>query len=58
MVDSVPMKFYVTSDKLQLLLDAIEKRLLSQRRVSAREVAKVVGRAVSIERALDCRLDY
>lgn len=50
--DTLQMKFYVTAEKVQLLVDHIDSLLEARRPVIARELAKFVGRAVSMERAL------
>ena len=51
-VDSGDMKFYVTDAKLQNLLTVIDNVLSPTKRLTARQLAKFVGCAVSLERAL------
>jgi hypothetical protein len=46
------MKFYVSDDKLQVLVSLIDILLIPHSRIKARELAKFVGLAVSMERAL------
>jgi hypothetical protein len=50
--DADECKFYVAEEKLKLLDLVIDTLLIVSRRASARDLAKFVGRAVSMERAL------
>ena len=51
-VDTLQMKFCVAPEKVQVLVGQIDSLLEARRPVVARELAKFVGRAVSMERAL------
>ena len=53
-VDSDDMKFYVSEEKLTVFISVIDWLLMPGCRLTARELAKFVGRAVSMERALGC----
>jgi hypothetical protein len=51
-VDSEVCRYYVSQDKLEVFKAVLEKLLGAEGSVTARGLAKFVGRAVSVERAL------
>jgi hypothetical protein len=49
LVDSQDCKFYVSEQKLSIFFSVIDNLLTRERRLTARGLAKFVGRAVSME---------